>query len=162
MKHLLILFIIFLMSGKCYCQPSLPAFTSAQQSQIRAYIQWQSKQSADSVKGTIINSLMPVTKGTADSLLKFASLYKSLQSKDDSIDKLITALKVRTDSAATALKLITSTIATIQGSFVTTTQTAAINASIAEVVSKQQLTADMVAILNAWMERIKVKELNFK
>lgn len=134
--------------------PSLSSFTATQQAQIKSYSAWQARQSADSIKITILNLLMPVTKGTADSLSKFASLYKALQAKDDSSFKIAAALKIRIDSSVNALKLINSNISTMDIELLKKT--------VNEVLSKQQLTDGIIAIIKEWMDRIKLKELNFK
>lgn len=133
---------IFLLSGKCFAQPSLSAFTATQQAQIKAYTQWQGKKSADSVKAT----LTPITKGTVDSLVNFAKLYKAQQG--------------RQDSASIALKSISTTVSTIQGSYVTSTETGAIKASVTELQTKQQATADLVAAIKLWVDRVSL--INFK
>lgn len=155
-KFILFLFATLIsVASMAQAEPSLSLFSTAQQAQIKAHDRWQGKKSADSVKTTIISSFVTTTKGTADSLVNFAALYKALQAKDDALTKTDATLKDRNDSAAIVLKGFTSIISTIQGGYVTKSTTDAINASVQAAQAKLNTTADLAAAIKAWMDKMK-------
>ena len=130
----LIIITFFLIAGKAFGQPTLSSFTATQQAQIKAYSRWQAKQSSDSVKAT----LTPITKGTIDSLVNFAKLYKLQQT--------------RQDSASTALKIITANVTAIQGSYATSTEISTLKSSILETQATLKIINDLISNIKKWIE----------
>jgi len=154
---------LLLITVTAFSQPTLSGFTVTQQNQLRAYMQWQGKQSADSVKKVITNdyklAIQAVT-GTIFAVRKsLADTLNNLQyhlGRSDSLARVTTGLNTAVwnnmngfkriqDSAnaqdATNFGVIVKEINNIKATYFTKEEAAAINAAL--------------QVFKEWMDRVR-------
>lgn len=145
MKKLINIIIIFVMSVKCYSQPSLSAFNSTQQSQIKAYIAWAI---GDSLKSflPIDNKTIVAQNGKAISVVNVKEVFDS------------------TGKVATALLKLSTNVSTIQGSYVTKTTTDGLTNRILQVENNGSNYNNRISNLELWKGTTdgKIAEINSK